>query len=321
MHISVIIPLYNKERYIARAIWSVLRQTYQLFELIVINDGSTDGSLEVVSNFKDARIRVITQANAGVSAARNRGAAESSYDYIAFLDADDEWMPLFLEKTAAVAQEHPEAGIIATNFMHGNWAHVIANAAYPMDGAFVDYFESSLFYGRTVIYPSASLHKKAVLLAAGLFPEGIVFGEDVDTFMREAWLAPVCFIHEALAVYYDDVSDSATNAPHLLKWFNFCFLRTFYAWEKEKKIPPGLVQNSKRFIFFRFFVQAQKLSRKPLYAEIFLFKYFDVRRFCSGKDYARTIALIIASGWLQPLIAVVRPLVAPVIRTYRRITT
>ncbi|MGI6022871.1 MAG: glycosyltransferase family 2 protein, partial [Methanoculleus sp.] len=91
--VSVVIPLYNKAPYIARALASVITQTCQGFEVIVIDDGSTDGGAEIVRRLDDTRIRVIRQENRGVSAARNRGIESARTDFIAFLDADDEWMP------------------------------------------------------------------------------------------------------------------------------------------------------------------------------------------------------------------------------------
>ena len=109
--ISVVIPLYNKERYIARAIQSALGQTYGDFELIVVDDGSTDGSVDIVSQFADTRLRLINQANAGVGAARNRGIKDAKYELITFLDADDEWMPDFLETVLELREEFPEASL------------------------------------------------------------------------------------------------------------------------------------------------------------------------------------------------------------------
>ena len=95
--VSVIIPLYNKSKYIARALDSVFVQTYRDFEVIVVDDGSTDDGPEIVKGYSDPRIRLIYQVNAGPGAARNRGAEESMGPWLAFLDADDELLPDFLK--------------------------------------------------------------------------------------------------------------------------------------------------------------------------------------------------------------------------------
>ena len=91
--ISVVIPLYNKEEQIADTLQSIFAQTFQDFEIVIVDDGSTDNSVEEVEKFDDSRIRLIHQTNAGVSAARNRGIEEARGELIAFLDADDEWKP------------------------------------------------------------------------------------------------------------------------------------------------------------------------------------------------------------------------------------
>lgn len=94
--ISVVIPLYNKEKQIKRTLQSVLTQTFQDFEIVIVNDGSTDNSVIEVEKLKDPRIRLVHQKNAGVSAARNKGIEEAKYELIAFLDADDEWQSEYL---------------------------------------------------------------------------------------------------------------------------------------------------------------------------------------------------------------------------------
>jgi cellulose synthase/poly-beta-1,6-N-acetylglucosamine synthase-like glycosyltransferase len=114
MKVSVVIPLYNKARHIARAVQSVRGQTWQDFEIIVVDDGSTDGSGDVVRQIADARFRLITQLNGGECAARNRGIAEAACDVVAFLDADDEWLPAFLETVVALRQRFPDCGMYAT---------------------------------------------------------------------------------------------------------------------------------------------------------------------------------------------------------------
>ena len=98
MTVSVIIPLYNKARYIQRALNSVLAQTFRDFEVLVVDDGSTDESRDIVRRCADSRIRLIVQENAGPGAARNRGLRDAQTEVVAFLDSDDEWLPTFLEE-------------------------------------------------------------------------------------------------------------------------------------------------------------------------------------------------------------------------------
>jgi glycosyltransferase involved in cell wall biosynthesis len=119
--VSVVIPLYNKGSLVQRALESVLDQTYQNFEILVVDDGSTDHGPEVVRRFSDSRIRMFPQPNAGPGGARNRGVQESRAPYLAFLDADDEWMPRFMEVYGAALREHPECGaVIGPNFFGPN---------------------------------------------------------------------------------------------------------------------------------------------------------------------------------------------------------
>ncbi len=118
MSFSVIIPLYNKAGTIARAIQSVLHQTVQAFEIVVVNDGSEDGGPAIVQDFNDPRIRLLNQANRGVSAARNLGIRESRFELIAFLDADDEWLPTYLEHVRKLVDLFPACGFYATRYFY-----------------------------------------------------------------------------------------------------------------------------------------------------------------------------------------------------------
>ena len=121
--VSVIIPIYNKTLYVAKALDSVLAQTFTDYECIIINDGSTDDSASVVKQWIQNkacsdRFRLINQQNAGVSEARNHGIASSQGEYVAFLDADDWWSPTYLEKMISFAAEYPEAGVWARNYVY-----------------------------------------------------------------------------------------------------------------------------------------------------------------------------------------------------------
>lgn len=112
---SIIIPLYNKAPYIERAINSVLNQSLQNFEIIVVNDGSSDGGEKIVTTIVDERLKLVSQKNAGVSAARNKGAKAAKYPYIAFLDGDDTWEKDFLLEMKNLILEYPDAGMYGSN--------------------------------------------------------------------------------------------------------------------------------------------------------------------------------------------------------------
>ena len=116
---SVVIPLYNKAGTIGMAVGSVLRQSYPDFELIVVDDGSTDSGAAAVASVPDGRVRVLSQSNAGPGAARNRGLAEARGEYVAFLDADDEWEPDFLALAVAALERDPGAGAWVSGYAVG----------------------------------------------------------------------------------------------------------------------------------------------------------------------------------------------------------
>ena len=122
MKISVVIPLYNKRTSVIRALNSVLSQTIQPEEIIVVNDGSTDGSEQLVNELNHPLVRLINQPNAGVSAARNRGIKEAKGDWIAFLDADDEWMPEYLETIKSLSEKYPPV-FSACNFLSSSGSY------------------------------------------------------------------------------------------------------------------------------------------------------------------------------------------------------
>jgi hypothetical protein len=111
-------PLFNKEPYVARAVNSILRQTYEHFEILVIDDGSTDGGAEIVRRLPDRRIRLISQTNSGPGAARNRGIAEARAEFVAFLDADDCWLPFHLANGISRLKElGPRVAAISSGYM------------------------------------------------------------------------------------------------------------------------------------------------------------------------------------------------------------
>lgn len=210
MKVSVVIPLYNKALHIERALCSVLAQTVQDLEIVVIDDGSTDNSAAVVSGIRDSRIRLIHQANAGVSVARNRGVVESRHEFVAFLDADDEWLPEFLESVTTAVQRVPEAGVVFTNLR-------LSTSEKPWlprqgGGRLKDYFEFFVKCQGHGMSSSSILIKKDVLQRVGGFPLFQTHGEDIDTWARLAWEVPVAYVPEVLALYHVTGTPRAMDA-------------------------------------------------------------------------------------------------------------
>ena len=117
--VSIVVPLYNKGRYVDRAIRSIFAQTFQDFEVVVVDDGSTDDGAEVVRRWVGDRLRLICQDNAGPGAARNRGIRETSAPYLAFLDGDDEWLPLFIETYLDQIHRHSECDAVVGPTLYG----------------------------------------------------------------------------------------------------------------------------------------------------------------------------------------------------------
>lgn len=209
--ISVIIPLYNKEAGIATALRSVLAQTYQDFEVVVVDDGSTDGSVAIVESIDDKRIRLIRQQNAGVSAARNKGIAEAKGEYVAFLDADDEWLPEFLAEIRTLQQKYPECKAQATNYKFcskGVLSQTILNKI-PFQckrGVLSNYFEVASC-SHPPVWTSAVCIERELLQEIGGFPVGVKSGEDLLTWARIAIRTQWAYSLKALAQYnFDQVS-------------------------------------------------------------------------------------------------------------------
>lgn len=206
--VSIVMPLYNKEREVARAIRSVLAQSLQNFELIVVNDGSTDTSVEQVRLFDDVRIRLIEQPNQGVSAARNRGVADARSDLVAFLDADDEWLPDFLSTILGLHRKYPDAKILATSYLmrshEGSQRQAILRRV-PEDfheGILDDYFLVAVNSDPPVCSSAVTVDKNA-LKSIGGFPLGIRCGEDLLTWARLACKFSIAYSREPLVVFWE----------------------------------------------------------------------------------------------------------------------
>lgn len=176
---SVIIPLYNKELSVKNTIKSVLNQTYGNFEIIIVNDGSTDGSLKVVQSIEDARIRIIDKPNGGVSSARNRGIEEAKYEWIAFLDGDDIWKESHLDTLQSLIKQFPEDKVFCTSYIRSN--QVMPANTEGSISIIADYFQEAhtLFF-----WTSVACIQRSVLQKVGVFNENLNRGEDLELWTR-----------------------------------------------------------------------------------------------------------------------------------------
>jgi len=209
--ISVIIPLYNKELSIGRTIESVLKQTYAKFELIVVDDGSTDSSAEVVEKIFDQRIRLIKKNNGGVSSARNKGVVEAKYDWVAFLDADDLWHEDYLLEISKVVAKHIDIEGIATGFATVNKDGTIVKSRVTDMSGVVNYFKASNELGYYVMNMSTFCTKKKSLLSIGMFSESLTHGEDMEVFEKLARKGNMYIVNKVLSYYVMDAENRAMN--------------------------------------------------------------------------------------------------------------
>ena len=207
---SVILPLYNKQQSVTSTIESVLSQSFSEFELVVVDDGSTDGSLSRVQAFNDDRIRIVEQSNQGVSVARNVGVAEAGADTVAFIDADDRWHSEFLATIANLMNEYPESECYATAWQP--WSrddHVPSELPTTSIVApkLIDYPRESR--EDVVVHICSLVVAKSVFLEIGGFPPGVRIYEDQDLCCRLADRAPFAFSPLPLVYYVRDAENRA----------------------------------------------------------------------------------------------------------------
>lgn len=216
--ISIVIPLYNKEKQIASTLRSVFAQTYTDYEIVIVDDGSTDGSAAVVESFHDPRIRLIHQANAGVSAARNLGISEARGEYIAMLDADDLWKPEFLKTIVGLIDKYPQCDVFATkyNFVDefGNYKDSVINKIKfkNQDGIINNYFEIACC-SDSPINSSIVAFSKTAITNIGKFPIGITSGEDLLTWAKLACSYKIAYSKTIGATYYTPTTGPTGIVP------------------------------------------------------------------------------------------------------------
>jgi len=223
---SVIVPLYNKAAYVRHTLDSVLAQSLDDFEIIVVDDGSSDNGPDIVRAIADPRIRLISQANAGVSAARNNGIDHATGEWVCFLDADDWYHPGYLATLRATIQAHPAASIVASEYKPmpdcPDW-HPIP---WPLPSiAYETITDLPRRWMNAIPFFTGSIAIRRLTLANAqpCFPVGESYGEDLDLWFRLAETHPVILCRQPLVAYRTAVNGSLANSvdrgdlPHFLK--------------------------------------------------------------------------------------------------------
>ncbi len=213
--ISIVIPLYNKELTIASTLEAILKQSFKEFEIIIVNDGSTDESLRIVQGVEDTRLRLINQKNQGVSAARNRGVMEARYDWIAFLDADDLWKDDYLREMVLAMEEYPGKNIFSNGYsiVYKTQESRYTNVTLPNDGEIgvVDYIDA-ISVGQGPMNSSNSLIRKSLLIDSGMFKIGHKRYEDHDVWLRLYEEDGVVFINKKLLLINRSIPNRASSS-------------------------------------------------------------------------------------------------------------
>ncbi|MES2864811.1 MAG: glycosyltransferase family 2 protein [Bacteroidota bacterium] len=213
---TVIIPLYNKEKYIENAIKSILNQTFTDFELLIVNDCSTDKSVEIASKFESEKIRIIHhEKNSGLAATRNTGIKKANSNYVTFLDADDLWKPHFLEKIFHLIQNFPEARIFGTNYEE-IWEETIKNPHNNSDSlpndfiGYINFFKLNLKQG-IYNHGSVCLHKE-VYKNVGFYNENIQLSQDLDFNIRANYHYKLAYDNSVQMSYFMQTDNQLTRS-------------------------------------------------------------------------------------------------------------
>lgn len=212
---SVVIPLFNKEKTIIRAVNSVLAQKNQNIEIIIVDDGSTDQSCYFVSKIKNKKIKIIKQKNKGVSSARNNGIKAATYDYIAFLDADDTWDPDYLEIITDLIDNNKNCGAYSTHIRDYSNKNVFPAMFYEEIKKNNSFVVKNLFsFFASEYYPISSSSvciKKSILIEIGCFNERLVIGEDIDTWIRVFLKSSIVISNRYAATYFRDADNRSVD--------------------------------------------------------------------------------------------------------------
>jgi glycosyltransferase involved in cell wall biosynthesis len=260
--VSVVIPAYNAEKFIARAIDCVLSQTHQPNEIIIVDDGSTDGTAKIIQQYGQ-KICYIYQKNAGAASARNTGIKAAKYDWIAFLDADDQWQPEKLQLQIELLRRNPDLTWATCNYIIHTYPDNRETMAWPAQKA------TSLLSGKEYLNsyivaitagmgwnPASMIVSRQVLEQAGLFSTGMRYVEDLDMWLSIAYRHPqIGYVNQPLVVYHCGTEGSFTSEMSYQEKLqcNLSLYRRHLQLASElgcpRQLEPFIIHRLKKWIF------------------------------------------------------------------------
>ncbi|NIP38549.1 MAG: glycosyltransferase [Candidatus Dadabacteria bacterium] len=214
-YFTVIIPTFNREDFISSAVDSVLGQTFYNFELLIVDDGSTDNTAQMLNEYSDNRIRYFYQENRGISSARNKGIEESKGKYIAFLDSDDRWIPEKLERVSEYINKFPDIKIFHTNEVwYRNSKLLNQKKKHKKPDGYVYFHALPL----CCVGMSTAVVKKELFDEIGKFDESLAACEDYDLWLRTTYKYEVRLIPDALTIKHGGRPDQLSSQHSLDKY-------------------------------------------------------------------------------------------------------
>lgn len=229
--VSVVIPAYNSMKYLPETLESVLRQTFTDFEVLIIDDGSSDNIMQWASGLTEPRLKLISQENQGVSVARNTGITQARGEYIAFLDSDDLWEPTKLEKQVICLDDHPTVGLVHT------WMVLVDKQGKSTGRVMPSQAEGDVWKQLTeknTIACSSVMVRRCCFETTGVFDRNLRFAEDWDMWIRIASCYPFAVIKEPLYYYRQLPNSLSKNREVMLEAFQLVIEKTF------NLVPPEL---------------------------------------------------------------------------------
>ncbi|MCG8572147.1 MAG: glycosyltransferase [Spirochaetes bacterium] len=270
--VSIILPVYNRPQYIQRSLESVLAQTFTDFELIIVDDASTDETSFVIKQYSDPRIKMITnKCNQGISYSRNRGIELATSAYIALIDSDDEWLPKKLEKQFRFLQKYPELRVVHTEEIWiRNGKRVNQKKRHKKSGG--DIFIRSLEL--CLMSPSSILLAKEIFNDYGFFDEKLIVCEDYDMWLRISANEKVGFIAEPLIKKYGGHDDQLSKAYAAMDRFRIMSLvkidqNISLDFEKKKALQNTLLRKAN--ILYQGAVKRNNIEKAQYYKKLISF--------------------------------------------------